>query len=481
MKKQVVIIHYNTPELTAATVRSLRRVTPDCEIAVFDNSDRRPFPEIEGVRRIDNTRGQLIDFHKMIERYPDRQEHDSNYGSEKHIASVDYLFDMFPDGFVLMDSDILLKKDISDFFDESVAFTGKVQYKPRTHDFSRRVYPFLLWINVQMCREHGIRFWHEGKVFKLSHSGAPFYDTGGSFYDDCIKADLPFKELDIFSYMEHLGGGSWASRESWIAWLEKNRYLYDNKTEDKMEEYLVVIPFFAGGAQGREIEYAVAGWRRHFKEKFKIVIVGDYHPVVETGDDIVFVPCERVPEQKYENYRPHIDFVKKFKAVHEKFPKSKGFIFVADDVYAVNNFDIWDIMCLKQNGDEISVPSLQTPWNREKFKTKNLLRKEGYPVRNFTTHLPNWFDWDKLEALWDKYDMEHESYIIEDLYFNIYYPDRIPLQLHIDHDNFKCGVYRPNPRLPYIDKAFKTKIWIQNSVEGWIPYLDNKLASYYGL
>lgn len=246
--------------------------------------------------------------------------------------------------------------------------------------------------------------------------------------------------------------------------------------------YTVIMPYFSGGAQGREIEYAIAGWERHFKEPHRIVVVGDYHPCFDKYDNVVFIECERVPEQEPENYRPHIDFVNKFKKVRQRYPEMNGFIFTADDVYAVNNFDIYDVKVLKQNSSEIVYPPYPcTAWHREKKKTKDLLRKYGYPVRNFVTHLPVWIQWDKLEELWQRFDMEHNSYIFEDLYFNIYYSDRIPLTLHIDHDNFKCGIYRKNPRMEYLRKAFREKIWIQNSVEGWIPELDRTLAEYYGI
>ena len=250
----------------------------------------------------------------------------------------------------------------------------------------------------------------------------------------------------------------------------------------KKEKYLIVIPFFAGGAQGRELEYAVAGWRKHFKEDFKIIIVGDYHPVADTGNDIEFIKCERVPEPEPGNYRPHIDFVNKFKKVRQAYPNSEVFIFVADDVYAVNDFDINDIKVLKQQSREIRENEHSNrPWDKEKYKTKQLLLKEGLPTRNFVTHLPVWIEWDKLEALWERYDMEHNSYIFEDIYFNLYFPDRVPVTLHIDFDNYKCGVYRPNPRWEYIKRALRNKIWIQNSVEGWTSALDRFLAEYYGL
>ena len=77
------------------------------------------------------------------------------------------------------------------------------------------------------------------------------------------------------------------------------------------KEILVVIPYLAKEAQGRELELAVTGWRKHFKEPYHIVVVGDHDPIVDTGDDITFIECPRidpVPGQ----YLPHLDMVHKF-------------------------------------------------------------------------------------------------------------------------------------------------------------------------
>ena len=46
----------------------------------------------------------------------------------------------------------------------------------------------------------------------------------------------------------------------------------------KYTPFLVVIPYLASAAQGRELEYAIAGWRRHFKEDFLIVLTGENLP-----------------------------------------------------------------------------------------------------------------------------------------------------------------------------------------------------------
>lgn len=485
MEKNICIVHFNTPELTRAAIKSIWKNTPDARVTVFDNSDKRPFGEMEGVSVIDNTRGRVIDFEEFLSHYPERLPTANNWGSAKHTRTVDELFSLFSDGFLLLDPDTLVKRDLSDLFDESVAFIGELYQDmgdERRH--VERVLPYLCWINVPLCRKYGIGYFDGLRSWKLTsgRSSDDLYDTGASFLEDCRKKSLPYREISISDYILHFKAASHSLRgRSWRAWLEKNKYLYEPMEKKNENEYLVVIPFFAGGAQGRELEYAVAGWRRHFKEPYRIVLVGDHHPVADTGDDITFIPCERVGPQPEYNYRPHIDFVKKFKAVRKAFPKSDGFIFVADDCYAVNDFDINDIKVLRQNGSKLNVGAQTKPWEREKKKTVELLQKEGYPIRNFTTHIPCWIEWDKLEALWEKYDMEHNSYIFEDLYFNIYYPTRIPLQLHIDYDNCKCGVYRPNPRMWYIEEAFKKKIWIQNSVEGWIPALDRMLAAYYGL
>ena len=255
----------------------------------------------------------------------------------------------------------------------------------------------------------------------------------------------------------------------------------DRTTPQVDDRILVVIPYCSAGAQGRELEYAVAGWRKHFKEKYLIVLAGEDHPITKTGDDITCIPSERVPA-KEGMYRQHLDYVSCFKKVRKAFPDSKGFIFVADDCYAVNDFDLTDVKLLKAKPTDIE-GDFNSPngFEVDKARTRVALQAAGLPIINYTTHLPQWFEWDKLEALWDEYDMANVSYIMEDLYYNTYFPTRVPLRLHIDFDNFKCGVYRADPRLYYIENAFRDKIWINNSPEGWIPALDSMLAKYYGI
>lgn len=244
---------------------------------------------------------------------------------------------------------------------------------------------------------------------------------------------------------------------------------------------LVVIPYLAGQAQGEELVMAITGWRMHFKENFRIVVIGDHHPIADDSDDITFIDCPRtISSDRY--CVKHLEFAKVFRIVAATFPEYDGFIFAADDAYAVNDFELTDVKLLKMHLPVIDFPAQSAnSWQRDKYRTRMLLEKLGMPVRNFTTHIPFYLETEKLLEILDRFNMDNESYVFEDLYFNIFYPDRRPLLLDIRFDNMRCGVWRSNPRIDVIKDAFNSKIWITNSVEGYIPELVRLLKNHYGI
>ena len=251
------------------------------------------------------------------------------------------------------------------------------------------------------------------------------------------------------------------------------------QTEKRKEnEVLVVITYLAKEAQGRELEFAIAGWRRHFKgSPFRIVITGENLPHIE-GDDITLVESKRV-EAREGQYRAHLDYVSCLKKVRAAFPDSKGFILVADDCYAVNDFTLDDVKELKCLHGEVDFdPQSPNAWRRDKMKTKMLLLRLGYPQRNWTTHLPIWYEWGKIMTMWLNFNMDNESYVIEDLYHNFYFPVSRAVTIGED-DNYKCGVYTTNPNIERLERAFTEKIWITNSPDGYVPELVTMLENYY--
>ena len=188
---------------------------------------------MNGVVVLDNTQGQLIDFDAFLARYPSKMHTRNNWGSAKHTKSVDYLFNVYPDGFVLMDSDVLVKRDISEFFDDSVLFVGKKRDAERDRDNRvPRLLPFLCGINVKMCVEQGVRYFDKKRNWKLRKTSPDYwYDTGASFLEDCLRTGLPVRYVDIDDYIIHFYGGSYKNKD-WRAWLDEYSGLWKGTGSD---------------------------------------------------------------------------------------------------------------------------------------------------------------------------------------------------------------------------------------------------------
>ena len=178
-------------------IRSLNKHT-DCKIHVFDNSDEYPYRgNHKNVEVIDNTEGQYVNFGEWLKQFPERRTSArANFGSAKHCKSVDVCFDLLPKGFILMDSDVLVKKDISDFWDDRYAWVGEAKWE--THEGVRvmRLLPFLCYINVPMLKKNGIKFFNGNWMWHLRPTTPnKYYDTGAWFLKACSNADMPQKQM----------------------------------------------------------------------------------------------------------------------------------------------------------------------------------------------------------------------------------------------------------------------------------------------
>ena len=157
-KKNVCIIHYNTPVLTSHLIKSINKHTPGTNIYVFDNSDKLPFQNtFDNVTVFDNTKGQIINFQTWLKKYPNKNKSGgkaNKWGSAKHAYSVEKCMDLIKEPFVLFDSDVLVKKDFTPLFDDIVCYKGEVIYQPNSR--VKRVLPFICFINTPFCRQKKI-------------------------------------------------------------------------------------------------------------------------------------------------------------------------------------------------------------------------------------------------------------------------------------------------------------------------------------
>ena len=242
-QKTIAIIHFNTPELTEACILSIRKHGgKDYRVVVFDNSDERPFRvQIPGVEVIDNTYAQVINFEAMLEAFPDRDAsigcaQGCDYGSAKHMMTVQKLWELLPDGFVLVESDILLKRDIEEFFDPTHSVYGYWQKAQPHNPFGiGRMLPMLCWMNVPLLTKYGAKYFDPKRTYGLLPGGRQnrnnWYDTGAVLLEDIIKnrPNLVGRHCDIRDYVVHFGSGSWKNNnlKAQAEWLNMHRNLWE--------------------------------------------------------------------------------------------------------------------------------------------------------------------------------------------------------------------------------------------------------------
>lgn len=242
-KKTIAIINYNTPELTEAAIMSIRKHGgEDYRVVIFDNSNARPFTKkMRGVEVIDNTEGQVINFDKELEKFPNRIPaigcaKGCEYGSTKHMMTVQKLWELLPDGFVLMESDILLKANIDEFFRPEYSVVGYCQKAQPHNPFAiGRMLPMLCWMNVPLLTKYGAHYFDAKRTYGLLAGGTAnrnnWYDTGAPLLDDILakRPHLKGLHIDIRNFVEHYGSGSWRRNDANVQkmWLNQYKHLWE--------------------------------------------------------------------------------------------------------------------------------------------------------------------------------------------------------------------------------------------------------------
>lgn len=208
-----LIIHYNTPFLTHCLIRSIQKNVRNCYIYIFDNSDRDPiYTYLDDLAAeidiIDNTRGQIIDFDEFLGEFPNRSSKEGGRCiSARHCLSVDMCMDIIDDGFILLDSDVLITRDVTEIWNEKLIFVGE----PQKQDYVDvvRLLPYFCYINVEMCKIHNIRYFNSSFMHGLNVNDPVgyLYDTGAFFYRGARH--YPHRTICIDDYIVHYKGGSW--------------------------------------------------------------------------------------------------------------------------------------------------------------------------------------------------------------------------------------------------------------------------------
>ena len=316
MKKNILIIHYNTTHLTECLVRSINLFVEDAIIYIFDNSDKNPFTaKFDNVNVFDNTKGQIIDFNKWLRKYPNKKKSAGRanlWASAKHSYSIEKGMELIGENFILLDSDVLLKKDISDLFDDSVIGCGEIINQPRSS--IQRIVPFIMFMNVEMCKKNGVHYFNDRYMHGLRKCPVcDSYDTGAHFFLATRK--LPFKEIKYDDYILHYNHGSWKKpnyKQSYTPeeWLDLNKQYWmcgnvaENNVEKKSIMKKVVYTCITGG-------YDTLTEPKYVSDGFDYVCFTDNAELKSNIWKIRPLPKEteglsQIKKQRYVKINPHL-------------------------------------------------------------------------------------------------------------------------------------------------------------------------------
>lgn len=108
-------------------------------------------------------------------------------------------------------------------------------------------------------------------------------------------------------------------------------------------------------------------------------------------------------------------------------------------------------------------------WRHDKWKTRQLLDREGLPHVNYTSHHPYYLEFRRLREIWDRFNMLEESYVLDDVYFN-YFSHEDPLP----DTTVRLGVWNRD----IFERDFENAVadpdikFVCNSVDGWSRELE---------
>ena len=238
---------------------------------------------------------------------------------------------------------------------------------------------------------------------------------------------------------------------------------------------LIVLPYSQRGAQGEEIQLALSAWKRFCTFDYHLVVVGDFdESLKEKFTWAEFVYVDRLPAIRRQ-YNPLLDVLHKLDIACQKFKGDySGFVRMMDDFYAIKPFTLSDVKntyyhAISFVGNKNAPTSF---WCHSKWKTRQLLDRENLPHINYTTHHPCYFEIDKLETLFDKYNMRKESYVLDDLYFNYFTHDKPTLVSKIRLGIWNNDIFRRDFQKAIDNPNIK---FVCNSVKGWCKELEDGL------
>ena len=184
----------------------------------------------------------------------------------------------------------------------------------------------------------------------------------------------------------------------------------------------IYYPYFEREARWEELRFSLRSMEQNFRTEFRVWIVGDLPAWInpETVHHIPHRRCEGMPENTT------YDAITKLLLFINHPDTSIHFVRMYDDIYMLQPVMISDLTTFRAMFDYTDVPPRDGVWWDQLRRTLDAVIRKGYHGWNTETHLPEFFNKERMKWVIDAYDALSRRLLTSTLYFNTYFVEARP-------------------------------------------------------
>lgn len=238
-----ITINVNTDNLANVLFRSIEKNVKsiDYDFCIIQK-ESETFDLRDGIKRdirvLTNIHKELFDEDSIVDECGGKiqerflKNRVMGHGSMRHAIGIQWIIDNFDaDEVLLFDTDVIVKKDF-DFLDDRkqyITIGKRMEERFFYKDWPPRIHPCLQYLNLDMIRKNGIKYFDGVRFRESKHKEYMLWDTGASFLADIEAKNLPYKNIDFKKYAIHCQRASWSKNmhDSLDDFLKKYNKYYE--------------------------------------------------------------------------------------------------------------------------------------------------------------------------------------------------------------------------------------------------------------
>jgi len=236
-----------------------------------------------------------------------------------------------------------------------------------------------------------------------------------------------------------------------------------------------VYVYASQGVLWEELYRSIQSVHKFFQGSKKIFVVGD-KPNVRGVIHIKHDRTVNVPHPKA------ADSIAKLKMIVADDRINEEFVYMHDDMIILKPCKEADFRVVRANDLCVSPGLYFTKQSKQSSKWKSffmrsmtVLKRNGYPMWNYETHTPRWFNKTRVTEVIEKYGMDKPTdkaqVLFASMYYNTYFKE--PQQVLTKNLNIKAGVYEPHEKM-WLEKNISGKLFLNYDNTG----LNNHLKTF---